>query len=407
MKSKTTIEVNGKRYDAITGEMLGATSAPVVHTGQNIDGFFRARTIAPKQLPVAEKITILAAPAPRPHPSPQKSPYRGTNHARTHVPQAAQTVTVREPRGVHHVEKVVVHRTPSAPNHARAHTPQSSQILMRASVQRPDPSFHKQAGTKASLQHSVPSLIVSKASVGTIDTGRLIRAQHTSRHPQVLHHATSSPMGVQPNLVALTVQPVPVKPQEQVPNTTPAPKRENTTDIFEKALARANNFIDLHSHKLHYHKQARRHLTSMAAGTLALLVIAGFAAYQNTPGLQFRVASIRAGVSTTMPNFKAAGFAYNGVHASGDRLTIGFSRGQGTYQLTQQSTNLSNDDMIASISATDASGTPNYRAVQATNTTIYRFANTNATWVENGTWYTVNGNAPLSDQQVQSLVKNI
>ena len=145
----------------------------------------------------------------------------------------------------------------------------------------------------------------------------------------------------------------------------------------------------------------------MTAGTLALLVIVGFGIYQNTPGLQFRVASIQAGISTNMPNFRAAGFAYNGVHAGNDQLYIGFRNISGNYELTQTNTNMSGSDMIASISATSASGNPDYRTLQAHNVTVYRFSNTSATWVANGKWYTVSGTSALSDSQVKSLVSNV
>ena len=191
-----------------------------------------------------------------------------------------------------------------------------------------------------------------------------------------------------------------------IPTNNPTPA-DSPTDIFEHALMNATHYVDVHAHVKHFKKQTKRHLVSMAAGTFALVVIAGFAAYQNTPGLQFKVASIHAGVSTTMPNFKAAGFAYTGVRASDGKLTIGFKDDTGKYQLTQQTTNLANGDVIQNISATDASGNPNYTTVQAGDTTVYRFANTDATWVYGGTWYTVNGNSPLTDSQVQSLVKSI
>jgi hypothetical protein len=115
---------------------------------------------------------------------------------------------------------------------------------------------------------------------------------------------------------------------------------------------------------------------------------------------------MHAGVATRMPNFKAAGFAFNGVKANGDHLTVGFSGVTGNYQLTQSHTNLSSGDMINTVGATDASGTPDYQTVQAGDTTVYRLSNTSATWVQNGTWYTVSGSSYLSDTQLTSLVRN-
>lgn len=407
MKSKTTIEVNGKRYDAITGAVIGVASAPPVHAGKNIDGFFRSRTTAVKTTavptpPISDRTAVLATPAPGYRPKSQ--PSRGLNHARAHTPQPARTAEVRIHSDASHTQKPAIHRTPAAPNHTKPHTAQHSQTLMRTAVQRPAPSFHKQVATKAALQHSVPSLIVPKKSVVSLDADRLARAQTISRSPLVAHHA-SQVHAVQPTFTAISVQPTPTK----APETTPPPPMPTNkpTDIFEHALANATNFIDIKAHQAHFKRKTRAHVASMAAGTLALFVIAGFAAYQNTPGLQLRVAGLRAGIATSMPDFKAAGFAYKGVTAGDGKLTVGFSGVSGNYQLVQRATNFSSDEMIHNIGATDASGTPDYTVVKAGNTTVYRFSNTDATWVKGGTWYTVTGTGSLSDQQVKTLVQNV
>jgi len=409
MKSKTTIEVNGKRYDAVTGAVVGVASEPQVRTGQNIDGFFRSRTSAPTVKPIAEKITILAAPAPTPHSQPtHRQAHRSINHAQAHAPQtAARTTSTHAPRAAQ-TKHVAATRNGSTANHTRAHTTQSSTTLMRKSVKRPSPSLLKQVGTQGTLQHSVPGLIAPKHSVASIDESRMARAQTTTRSPQISRHSVV-PRGIHASIAPLAVQPPPPpgKPGSEDP-VAPAPQPTNSPveDIFTHALANATHFVDMQAGKLHFKKQARRHVASMAAGTLALVVIAGFAAYQNTPGLQFKVASIRAGVSTGMPNFQAAGFAYNGVRSGSGQLTIGFSGDGNKYQLTQETTNLSGSDMIQNVGATSADGTPNYTTMQASDTTVYRFGNTEATWVSGGKWYTVTGNGTLSDDQIRSLVRN-
>jgi hypothetical protein len=417
METKKTIEVNGKSYDAVTGVLVKHGHTAQARRGQNIDGFFRSRTtITPtlKTPPNSDRITVLAAPAPAP--KPHKQPARGVNHAKRHVPQTSKTVDIRVRSGVQHSQKLTVHRTPVTPNHTKSVKPQTSQTLMRAAVKRPAPSFHKQAQTKGTLQHAVPSLIVPKKSVASVDESRLVRAQQVKRSPLVAHHTNPQVSKVLPQYGPLAVTPLPANPNPQspVPGTAPAPQPHNKpdeppkpTDIFEHALANANHFVDLQAHKMRYRKKARRHVTSMAAGTLALLVIAGFAFYQNSAGLQFKVASFHAGVATHMPNLKAAGFAYDGAKADGDTLVVGFSSPSGNYRLSQQATNLSEQDVINDLSATDASGHPDYTTVHAGSTTVYRFGANDATWVQDGTWYTVNGTGSLTDQQVTSLVDNI
>ena len=419
MTSKTTIEVNGKRYDAITGEVIGAATAPPAKSGRSMDGFFRSRKSAADKAEVSHKPAVKAEPVavavqhtPSPEPARQVAG-RGVNHARAHAPQLGvhtrgDRVTVRKSDAAHHVT--------TAANHAKRHAAQHSKTLVRTSVKRPTPSFHKQAGTQGALIHTVPGLVVAKASVASVDADRLARAQHTERSPQIAHHSISQHR-VQPIFTPVAVQPVPTPPTSPTPRpaggdpTAPAPKLDNGPankgDMFEHALANATNFIDTHAHVRHFKKQTRHHLASMAAGTMALVIIAAFAAYQNTPGLQFKVASIRAGVSTNMPNLQAAGFAYDNADAQGSKLTVSFNDNHGHYSMTQQATNLSGNEMIKNVGGTTASGHPNYVTVDTGETVIYRFDNTSATWVADGTWYSVSGTAALSDDQVKSLVRNV
>ncbi|HSX04917.1 MAG TPA: hypothetical protein VLF69_00375 [Candidatus Saccharimonadales bacterium] len=414
MKSKNTIELNGNLYDAITGKMLGKSSLSPSRTGGNIDGFFRARTAEPAR-PVAQKVTIQETPEESPTVIVRTGAARASaNHAKAHKPQTSQRVAASAPpQPAVHATKHNVAKQISA-NHRKHHQPQPSVTLMRTAVKKPAPSFKQQATVQATLTHAVPGLIEVKHVAAHVDEGRLVRATTVETNPMVAHHGREpqkiavgfAPLAVQPQPVQ--PGPVPNKPGDNTPAGAPAPQpTNNPQDIFTHALANASNFLDVREHRAYFRKHARRHVASMTAGTLALLIIAGFAFYQNSPGMQLRIAGVKAGVATRMPNFAAAGFAYNGVKANNGKLTLGFRNGQGNYQLVQQTTSWSDSDMIQDVSAVDASGNPNYTTLHAGSVTIYRFSNTNAMWVTGGKWYTVNGTNNLSDQQVRALVQNV
>jgi hypothetical protein len=422
MKSKNTIELNGNLYDATTGKMLGAktvetpvaptpsvtapaAAAPRRNTGANIDGIFRSRTAAPAT-PAAQKISVLAAPAPAPKPNP-KAP-RVANHARAHQPQVSKRVRSKTtaPAAVEKASPALAGL--ASINHAKAHKPQSAVTLMRTAVKRPNPSLKQQVTVQTALAHAAPSLIEVKRHASNIDTERLVRASTVETSPMVAHHGKQAVPHITTSVAPLEVQPVPVKPEGEVPTQAPAPLPNNKPqDIFDHALANAASFKDVKEHRTHFRRHTRNHVASMAAGTLALLVITGFAVYQNSPGLQFKVASMQAGVATSMPNFAAAGFAYNGSSAGNGKLTVGFSNQSGKYQLTQQDTSWTGEDMIQDISATSASGQPNYTTVSAGDTTVYRFNNTNATWVSGGKWYSITGTNALTNDQVKAIVESV
>jgi hypothetical protein len=364
-KSKKVIELNGKPYDSASG----TTVTKPTGRGKNMDGFFRVVPKASAPVPVpTQHVTVVAAPAPAPQPS--SKPQRGFNHAHAHKPETPKT-------------------------------------LMRTAVKKPTPGFKQQATVQGSLQHKVPSLIASKPSASHIDPHRLSRASNVARSPHIARHQNETARPIAVNFMPLQVQAAPNKPDQTEPAGAPAPQPTNKPlDIFEHAIANAGNFVDLQAHRTHFKRRTRRHIASMAAGTFALLVIAGFAAYQNTPGLQFKVASLQAGIATRMPNFQATGFAYNGVRAADGKLTVGLKGNGATYQLIQQTTNWSDQDMIQNISSTDAGGNPDYSTISVNGTAVYKLANDSATWVSDGKWYQVTGTNPLNDTQLKSLVSN-
>ena len=390
MNSKSVIELNGKRYDAVTGVVVTSVAhAPAI-----------TAPAAPPKPPVKRTRTIISdVVAVRRHPKSQAT------LAPASVRLAAKQVkSVTPPKTI---GKSTTKSTAVLVNHTVAHKPQAAQTLMRAAVSKPEPGFKKQINVQTSLQHAVPSLIVKKLSASTITPERLERAKTVERSQKITKFDYTNAHHVTPGIAHIPVQAAPDKPASE-PVAAPSPQPTNKPlDMFEQALVNATNFVDTKAHRAGFQKKARRHTASLAASTLALFIIGAFAVYQNTPGLQLKFAGMQAGFSTTMPNLKAAGFAYTGVSAHSGKLTLGLSDSNGQkYQLSQTTTNWSSTDMIQSISATDASGYPNYQTVTAGETPIYRFDNTSATWVKNGKWYQVTGTGSLTNDQVKALAQN-
>lgn len=293
-----------------------------------------------------------------------------------------------------------------ATNHTGAHKPQHAKTLMRHAVTAPTPGLKKQMHPVHALTHEQQHVIPVKHAAQAVDSSRLHRAQHVEKNEQVRRFHSPSPVKV-----TFTNVPVQSTPQDipgtDEPAAAPPPTPTNKpVDLFEQAVENANHYVDVAGHKVHMKKKARRHALSMVAGVFALFIIAGFALYQNSPGVQIKFASVRAGVATNAPNFAASGFAYAGAHADKSRLVIGMTNAGVNYTLTEQATNLSSEEMIDHVSAVDAGGTPNYTTVNAGASTVYRLGGSQATWVKDGVWYNVHSNQGISDQQLQTLVQN-
>ncbi len=346
---KQVVQVNGKAYDAITGRRIDdvvAPKKPVKHTPVAVP------VVAPVKKPIAAK----------------RQAARETNHVQAHQPEHAIT-------------------------------------LMRHGVKRPEAGLKKQAHPQHELIHGDTQTITVRHTAAAIDPARQQRAKQTERHDQVQHFQAPEP--VKATLADVPVRRAPVdKPAIEPPVAPPPLPTNKPTDMFEQAIENANHYVDVTARKIHLKKKARRHLLSMSAGTLALMLIAAFAVYQNTPGLQIKVAGIKAGVATATPNFTASGLAYNGTHADQSRLIIGLKNGAATYQLSEEATSWSGDEMIDHVSAIDARGNANYTTVQSDSTAVYRFGDQQATWIKDGVWYHLYGNQGISNDQLLSLVQN-
>lgn len=421
METTATIEGNVRGEGTTQSSTLAQLSS--TNAGQNIDGFFRPRaTTTPRtrnQPTLNGSIATLTDHKPALPSAPEIRDTvvtRAVNHTRPHTPQAPASRTISVKHTTPSTQTLPVHR--SQPNHVKHHVAQHSQTLRRDAVPAPEVSTHNALRPKGALQHKAPALIELKQSANVVDPDRLARASGTPKSPLVARHAMTAP-GLSPVFVPIAVQPSPTPTPAAPPVVpppipgndgvppAPAPTPDNKpTDIFEHALANANHFVDIRTHKELYRKKARAHIASMVFGSLALIVVASFVAYQNSPTLQLKVATTRTGISAHIPNFAAAGFSFNGLRADSDKLIFGFRGTKGTYELTQTSTNFNDANMIQAIGATNANGTPVYQVVMAGNTMVYRFNNTNATWVSDGQWYTVSGTSALTNQQVQAIVQH-
>lgn len=343
---KNVLQMNGKAYDAVTGRRIDGLVPPKKAT---------LKAAATSASPAASKVSAKA---------------RQTNHAAYRQPQHAQT-------------------------------------LMRRAVKKPTTGLKKQLHVHQAISHAPAQTIAVKHVASHVDSTRLRRAESTEKHAQV---SRFNP----PSVVPVTFTAVPVKhaPQD-IPGTepptpvVPPPTPTNTPpDIFEQAIANATHFVDVAEHKTHFKKKARRHALTMTAGVFALLMLGSFLTYQNTPTLQVKVAGVVAGVSTRMPDFKAAGFSYEGVSGSGTKVVYRFKSSLAHYQLIEQTTNWTGQEMIDQVSSVAANGTPNYTILTVGKRTVYKFNDRHATWVANGTWYQVHGSQPLSDSQLTALVQN-
>lgn len=159
-------------------------------------------------------------------------------------------------------------------------------------------------------------------------------------------------------------------------------------------------------HKERFWQQKQR-VTGIIAATFALVLLGGYFTYLNMPSLSVRVAAAQAGIDASYPSYKPDGYALNGpVTYSDGRVSMNFKANAGNAAFTvSQSKSSWNSDAVLDNYVTPRAG-GNYMPYTERGLTIYTYDN-NAAWVNGGILYTIEGDAPLSGEQIRNIATSL
>ena len=387
-KTNNVIELNGKRYDALTGAFLGvgtqlaATPSVAVHT-------------TPKAA-VSHHGVVMDGVKP--------------------TKAAAAAV---------HVATKPVHKPVASPHHVQPiahHKPQHAKTLRRDIVKPPTITPQKPLKLQTPtdiVQHKPGVLAVKpKLSSDVVDPARATRALDVPRSPQVerfrkqpqRHHAAHAALAparpVPRPIDSMTVSRAPVR----VAPRPAAPSRSATEDdIFEQAIAYARSHEQPSPKAIKQQKAKRsnrraKKLVGVFASVLMVAFLGGFIFWQNRADIELQLASARSGVPASLPTYKPSGYAVKGFTYSPGTVTIGFQGNTGNFNVVQKSSNWDSETLLQNYVATSGQA---YNAYQAAGRTVYVYGNGNATWVNGGIWYQINDNGILSKDQLINLAASM
>lgn len=300
----------------------------------------------------------------------------------------------------------VVKATPATPRHVTSvkevhAAPQRSKTLRRDIVKRP-------AGTHEIIAHRdnrQPIVVGKSPAIRRFASHPLPRtsAEITPQAPSVV--ATHKPVTIQP----VAVQKVHALVEKK---TAPAPKaramssRELKEHLIAQKLAEAKeNKKEVKQSRIKK-ALAKPRVTSIVAASIALVVLGGYLTYLNMPNLSVRVAAAQAGIDASFPEYRPDGYHFNGpiAYAPGE-VTMKFQSNGGNkgYEITQKS---SSWDSQAVLDNYVAKQTDSYLTYSEQGLTIYTYGS-QAAWVNGGVLYTLEGNAPLSNEQVLRIAASM
>ena len=372
------IVINGKKYDAVTGKLISESAdnnttdtnkAPAKvlpkKTGTVIDGFVKSNSVA------------------------------------NHKTRSTQTTANRN---------VVNHKKPT----------QKSHTLMRNVVKKPSAMAKSDVKPVEKSPISKPSLSPSPAlqrAASVIKKSPLV-----SRYGDVIHRSS----------VVKKVQVLPVKaPVHSTPSTpahiTSAPvvtqvvskplstRSRATSVMLEKALASATTHEspqlpapDTRKRRKLAHKLGISARTmAISSSVLAGVLLGGFFAIQNVPNLSMRVAAAKAGFNASMPGYSPSGFSFKGpIDYSPGQVTRSFhsNTDDRSYTVSQKASSWNSDALLSNFVATS---NKQYQTYLDRGRTLYIYDGSNATWIDNGVWYQVEGKSDMTTDQLVRIAASI
>lgn len=369
-----TIELNGQKYDAVTGKIIATSAA-------------------------THPSAVTAKPTPQP-----------TKKAIAKAPKHLDGFT-RRPG----VAKATKTRPSAAPTHAVHHKTAKSQTLMRKAVTQPiSTKIHAKIVPKHAVLEVPPVEVTTNSGLfGGMQPGRALRASHISKNSLVSRFGTSKAT-IQTAAIAVKPAPATAKTTAHSP-AAPATSRthKSSTNQFHAAIDNATSHEQPRARKQRYHHKVARklrvspRLVNFAGMAMVVLGISGFFAYQNLPELSMRVAAARSGLDASLPAYQPAGFKIAGpIEYEPGAVTLNYksSTDERSFNVTQKNSSWNSETLLESyVSPTKEP----YQTFQANGRTIYIYEGNKATWVDGGVWYNINGKANLNSDQLLRIAESL
>lgn len=269
-------------------------------------------------------------------------------------------------------------------------TTQKSQTLRRSALKRPVAA--QTSPQQAASAHTVQ--MRKKSSV--LHQQPIAKNPHVSRFaPQVatVQHRVMD--------IAPVPHPVAVKAQAVV-NAKKAPVEVKTAQTIKQEImqqAIANTTKQTKQHKRGF----KPRLASIVTASFALFILGGYLTYLNMPSLSVRVAAAAAGIDASYPNYRPDGYQLSGpvVYDKG-QVRLDFAANAGPQNFTIKQTKSDWDSAAVLDKYVNPKAGSDYATYSERGLTIYTFDG-GVAWVNGGILYTIEGDAPLSNEQVRRI----
>lgn len=266
---------------------------------------------------------------------------------------------------------------------------QKSQTLRRSALKRPVAA--------QDVQPATPSHVVQlRKKAAALHQQPIIKSPQINRFAPRAAASQHRVMDIAP-----APHPIAVKAQAAV-NAKKMPAETKPAQTIKEAImqeAIANTTKQTKQHK----RSFRPRIASIVTASFALFILGGYLTYLNMPSLSVRVAAAAAGIDASYPNYRPDGYQLSGpvVYDKG-QVRLDFAANAGPQNFTIKQTKSDWDSAAVLDKYVDPKAGSDYATYSERGLTIYTFDG-GVAWVNGGILYTIEGNAPLSNEQVRRL----
>lgn len=376
-KFQDIIVINGKTYDVRSRTLKPArTEKPAIKpspkkTTKNIDGF------------------ITTTPTKRPKP-----PIKVTTKKTTTV---AKPVSANKTRETHHVA---------------AHKGEKSKILMRTGLKKPRITVSEKSKELTTTSISKPNKRRAQRAK-TIPKSNLINkfnsfTEHTAfkqktATPQVSDSPTKPKQAYRRNIESNDIVPSRSIPSAVATISTVSKSEE----LFKKAMADAKHDVYKPSHRRSNKSHKAKKVLKFSTVAAIVIAIIGFVLLQNLTLIYVKMASSKAGFSAQLPNYQPSGFSLKKpIKADPGQIVMQYisKSDERNFAIIQKASNWNTKSLLDNFIL---SNNKTYQTLEDSGKTIFIYDSNNATWVNGGIWYQLEGTAQLNNEQIVRIANGM
>ncbi len=358
-KTRTTITLNGRRYDALSGQPFGSKAKKF----SNIDGVVKRRSLP---------------------------------HSQTNTEPVIKQFATKPAKPAHRLAKNVTKR------------PETAKTLMRTAVIKPDKSTRLLSKALTPLDTLTNTDIIKKyGMVNSIDFRRAKRAKTFQLSSQINRFGATVIASTRSSNVYRQLSGTNKNVDDINTNQTPAKK-----DVWARAIEQATSHEQPKLTKkelkhLHGPKPRKHKLAKYTATLLIGLLVLSYGIYTLMPTVMTKIASVDAGFAASLPGYNPSGFRLASINYQPGQVAFNYQSNidSRNFKIIENSSTWDSATLVSSI--IKPSEGKNYKTLLVRGMNVYIYGNNQASWVSNGILFQISGNNTLSTNQIVQLATTL